>query len=144
MNKYIWLYQITSMPRTMFFLYICQNTILKSNEIQLYTGALRILLASEYSNTYSSNAILKCQPFLFWSPSHIHTPQDTDGSVISIAIPLMPQCTYLAPCLGATVKTLKQNASMDSNLICNLFCRISCQLLSLSSLRSGWNSLHST
>lgn len=69
------------MPRTMFFLYICQNSILKSNEIQLYTGALCILLASEYSNTYFSNAILKCQPFLFRSLSYIHMPQDTDGSI---------------------------------------------------------------
>lgn len=83
-----------------------QNSILKSNETQLHTGALCILFTCEYSNTHFSNAVLRFHSFLDCHP-HINTSQDAEGSAISIAPPIA-QCVYLAPCPRATVKTQNQ------------------------------------
>lgn len=104
----VWLHQMTSLP--CFSLNICQNSILKSKEIQLPTGACCTLLICEYCNTYFSNVILKLSVLCSAHP-HTYMPQDTHSTVISTVLSLMPQ--WVLPVLG-DVKNPKQNASVVS------------------------------
>lgn len=71
-------------------------------------GAHCILLHLWICQYYFINAALMFQSFLNCH-SHKNTSQDTEGSVISTATPVVPQCVYLAVWQRATLTTPKQN-----------------------------------